>query len=402
MSRKSLHQFQELFEQGGPLAGKKEITYPIKKVYPDGKTFDIKDFVRGDTKKEESGLIALIHTLGWPDKSPHDFKVDAIYYSLKLAFEIDEVQHMDSEAYFNKLNPNYQKPRDHRINLHFAQQGYYIVRILAADPVPDPSHEGGYRWIPVSNHEVAKRAIQAVSQVLNEKKVNMEQNKDYAGKVLVWPDTPDQTYGQMVFGSKTINEEAKKEAKKITQVEIALRKGTIVAQEMAMKQTQASFELQNQRTHSHESLTSVHKKHHHHSGESTASVRSRFDCRAAFVAAKMRLPIPKPIRSDLPQTLEMINLTLVNSSCEIARANNNINSKFSVPKTKPSAFELGSLFGSIKLIGNSQDNDNETEITEYEKTWKKRMLNFSPQDTYKTRVRNITLELTEFTRKFNR
>jgi hypothetical protein len=365
---------EALFQEHGPLYGKKKILYPIRRAYPDGRTYDLKRYIRGKTRKEEAGMMALIQELGWPDRSPSTARADALYVSLKVVVEFDEVQHMDDDAYFNKLKPDYQRKRDHRINITYARQGYYVVRLLCADPVPDPSRRSGMRWIPVENGEVMRRTRQAVREVLKLKRLNMEQRGDLRGKVMVWPDLPDGRVAEGVFGASAINEGDAENRQPTNPLEQSLRRGTILAQEMAMQAARRFAAEQDRRTTSDEADDEEQQE------ETPASA--------------MEQTVPKHMENELQATIALIGRVLAANShldvCTTLELPCSSSSPLIPPTTKPSAFSLASI---AECLGGSSSSSSGT--TQYERKWEAMMCGYSPQSTYEERVRKITLEVSE-------
>jgi hypothetical protein len=236
-----------LFRQRGPLHGKKRIDYPIRKAYPDGQTYDIKRYAKGQTNKEEAFMITLIHLLGWPDPAPEEHKVDALYVSLGLVFECDETQHFDANAFFNQKKPGYQKERDLRINRHYTMKGFYVVRVRAADYTIRPkSKDKAPVWVPVDNYTVAQRTREAVAKVLELKKRNMLLENNYQGALLVWPDTEKRQYARETFESDALETElaAADTATPLSDADKLQRRETILNQETAQFVAAQRNELQ--------------------------------------------------------------------------------------------------------------------------------------------------------------
>lgn len=195
-----------LFRAGGSLYRKKRIDYPIREVNMEDGTYDLKTYIKGDTNKEEAFTLALVRTLGWPDQAPADAKVDALYIDLRLVFECDETQHFDFDSFFNRQKPGYQAERDRRINEHYMRQGYYVVRVRAADlGIPAKSKDGRLVWQPTDNRIVTERTIAAVRAVTALRRENMSQRNDFNGHLIVYPDLSDQHYAKTIFNVESID-----------------------------------------------------------------------------------------------------------------------------------------------------------------------------------------------------
>ena len=187
---------EALFERGGPLHGKSmKARVAIASVGPRPGDYSIwprRAFLPLPRRhaREKMFLVALVQALGFPDvargfqtclgASTERLYPDAVYESLKIAFECDEEQHYDDAHWFNRSKPDYhQRRRDRAVNVGYASQGYYVVRVMACD-----RRSRGRRYVPCSPVEVYARAAFAARQAVAIRERNYAAG-DYAGKLLL-------------------------------------------------------------------------------------------------------------------------------------------------------------------------------------------------------------------------
>ena len=183
---------EALFERGGPLHGKSmKARVAIASVGPRPGDYSIwprRAFLPLPRRhaREKMFLVALVQALGFPDvargfqtclgASTERLYPDAVYESLKIAFECDEEQHYDDAHWFNRSKPDYhQRRRDRAVNVGYASQGYYVVRVMACD-----RRSRGRRYVPCSPVEVYARAAFAARQAVAIRERNYAAG-DYAG-----------------------------------------------------------------------------------------------------------------------------------------------------------------------------------------------------------------------------
>jgi hypothetical protein len=136
---------------------------------------------------------ALVHLLGYPDNTEGP---DAVYRNIKLVFTCDELYYGDEH-----------NNRTRAVNEAYTQRGYYVVRVMAFDPL-----------------DTYNRTLRAVRLVLEERRRNYAKN-DFGGKILV---VDDERYGRKHIDS------IERAGPALTALGRACMRGLIWAQELAM------------------------------------------------------------------------------------------------------------------------------------------------------------------------
>ena len=168
--------------------------------------------------------------------------------------------------------------------------------------------------------------------------------------------------------------------REITNEDMARRRGALAATDIAASQAQAFDRAQQARNASDESSEDEEEKKPPPEKD-------------AQPAAKL----PRP--SDLEGTVRMIERVLASSSRLDAAYSAAPITRSGVPDTKSVGFDLmGTL---TKRISDtlSFGSAGSPPKTEYEKKWEVAMQQYSPQAQYQERVRKITFEVQEFSRK---
>lgn len=245
LDRRPLNWKRVLYETPeAPLHGKKQLKFPVYDVsVGDYGATSFRYYLDTDCVplprnhvREKLFQLALVHLLGWPDKGREDLLVDAMYTDAMLAFECDEEQHVNPSHPLNLLHPDYQRPRDVRINTELTQLGYYVVRVMAFDISGGGGGKEKYRALSAA--EMYQRTRNAITYVLEQRKANYAHG-DFAGKVLVYP--PDFASVHEYYQTERINRDAQKSP---WAPEPLHARGALLEQEMAMKRARADLEYQ--------------------------------------------------------------------------------------------------------------------------------------------------------------
>jgi hypothetical protein len=227
-----------LWASGGPLHGKKRIDYPLARVYSDGRTYDLRKFTRGKTELEENFMLTLIRLLGWPDVSPQEAKVDALWTALSFAAECDESQHFDPTSFFNTRpgKEDYQRLRDNAVNrFHAVRHGRYVLRVMAC------TQDDSGVWKPIGLPELRRRTLQGALHVLELRRSALAQGQ-LGGRVVVWPEDGQGT--RDFFNAESIAADADRSAALFTAHHRALLEGAAMATERAMSEEKRALEAQ--------------------------------------------------------------------------------------------------------------------------------------------------------------